>query len=55
VILATSLRDGTVIDLDGRVLRVIHADHHRGVGRGSAMIRTKLRDLLRKQQQRLKK
>ena len=46
MILATSLRDGTVVDIDGRILRVMHADHHRGVGRGSAMIRTKLRDLL---------
>jgi elongation factor P len=32
--------------MDGRILRVLHADHHRGVGRGSAMIRTKLRDVM---------
>jgi elongation factor P len=46
VILATTLREGTVIDMDGKILRVLHADHHRGVGRGSAMIRTKLRDVM---------
>ena len=46
MILATALREGMVIDMDGRVLRVLHADHHRGVGRGSAMIRTKLRDVM---------
>ena len=46
MILATALREGNVIDMDGRVLRVLHADHHRGVGRGSAMIRTKLRDVM---------
>lgn len=34
------------VDLDGRILRVLHADHHRGVGRGSAIIRTKLRDVV---------
>lgn len=46
MILATNLREGMVIDLEGRILRVLHADHHRGVGRGSAMIRTKLRDVM---------
>lgn len=43
---ATNLKGGMTIDLDGRVLRVLRADRHRGVGRGSAMVRTKLRDVL---------
>ena len=46
MILASTLREGTVIDMDGKVLRVLQADHHRGVGRGSAMIRTKLRNVI---------
>lgn len=46
MILATKLREGTTIDLDGRILRVMSADHHMGVGRGSAMIRTRLRDVI---------
>jgi len=46
LILATNLREGNVIDLEGRILRVLSANHHRGVGRGSAMIRTKLRDVI---------
>jgi elongation factor P len=32
--------------MDGRILRVLSADHHMGVGRGSAMVRTKLRDIM---------
>ncbi|HEY3398595.1 MAG TPA: elongation factor P [Armatimonadota bacterium] len=46
MILATKLREGNTIDMDGRILRVLHADHHMGVGRGSALIRTKLRDII---------
>jgi elongation factor P len=34
------------IDMDGRILRVLSSDHHMGVGRGSAMVRSKLRDIM---------
>lgn len=37
-------RPGLTIELDGRVLQVITADHHKQ-GRGDAIVRTKLRDL----------
>lgn len=37
-------RPGLTIELDGRVLQVMSADHHKQ-GRGDAIVRTKLRDL----------
>lgn len=37
-------RPGLTIELDGRVLQVLSADHHKQ-GRGDAIVRTKLRDL----------
>ena len=37
-------KTGLTIELDGRVLQVVSADHHKQ-GRGDAIVRTKLRDL----------
>lgn len=37
-------RPGLTIELDGRVLQVMSADHHKQ-GRGDAIVRTKLRDI----------
>ena len=37
-------RPGLTIELDGRVLQVISADHHKQ-GRGDAIVRTRLRDI----------
>lgn len=37
-------RPGLTIELDGRVLQVLSADHHKQ-GRGDAIVRTRLRDL----------
>ncbi len=37
-------RPGLTIELDGRVLQVLSADHHKQ-GRGDAIVRTKLKDL----------
>jgi len=44
VISPNDFRPGLTIELDGRVLQVITADHHKQ-GRGDAIVRTKLRDL----------
>ncbi|MEA3403320.1 MAG: elongation factor P [Armatimonadota bacterium] len=37
-------KPGLTIELDGRVLQVVQADHHRQ-GRGDAIVRTRLRDV----------
>ncbi len=37
-------KPGLTIELDGRVLQVVEADHHKQ-GRGDAVVRTKLRDI----------
>lgn len=44
VITPNDFRPGLTIELDGRVLQVISADHHKQ-GRGDAIVRTRLRDL----------
>jgi elongation factor P len=44
VISPNDFRPGLTIELDGRVLQVMSADHHKQ-GRGDAIVRTKLRDL----------
>jgi len=44
MISVTELRRGVTFELDGRIFRVLEYDHYKP-GRGSALIRTKLRDL----------
>lgn len=42
---SNDLRSGMTIEVDGQVLLVLDADHHKLVGRGGAIIRTKLKNL----------
>ncbi len=44
MITPNDFRPGLTIELDGRVLQVVSADHHKQ-GRGDAVVRTKLRDI----------
>ncbi len=44
MITPNDFRPGLTIELDGRVLQVVKADHHKQ-GRGDAIVRTRLRDL----------
>jgi len=44
VITPNDFKPGLTIELDGRVLQVVSADHHKQ-GRGDAIVRTKLRDV----------
>ncbi len=44
MITPNDFRPGLTIELDGRVLQIVSADHHKQ-GRGDAIVRTKLRDL----------
>jgi len=44
LITPNDFRPGLTIELDGRVLQVMSADHHKQ-GRGDAIVRTRLRDI----------
>lgn len=44
MITPNDFKPGLTIELDGRVLQVVSADHHKQ-GRGDAVVRTRLRDL----------
>lgn len=41
----SEFKPGLTIEVDGRVVQIVQCDHHKGVGRGGAIMRTKLRDL----------
>jgi len=41
----SEFRPGLTIEVDGRVVQIVQCDHHKGVGRGGAIMRTKLRDV----------
>ena len=45
MLLASDLRPGRTIDLEGRVFQVISADNFQPVGRGRGLVRAKLKDV----------